>query len=377
MDYHRRDKSGTLGTRQASRTELTSMPILEFPLPSGCVPKHGRYYLLRRIDGRKKWEPLTRVSEGAIPFWRAYYRLTRADPEFMAGVFLAFLEEGLPAAIECGDLRPGTAKKYEAAIIHRLIPYCGHIHRNDVNSAHVARYLEERKKAGAPIAGNRERAAWSTACKFAMRKGWLTVNPCLGVSRNKERRSLAYVEHEPLVSALDRAPPELFALMSIAYLHGIRQTDLRLVKEEQITVDQNRQPVLRIVESKTGKANEHEITANVRLMLNKAREHKEAVAKRYDEAAEKLERLSQKRQAAKRRAWAQAIRDNPYIFVSYRGLAWTEWGLQSALRRFDAGFQFRQLRPKAQTDRPEKDILGHTGQMRDRYHKVRRLKAVN
>lgn len=25
----------------------------------------------------------------------------------------------------------------------------------------------------------------------------------------------------------------------------------------------------------------------------------------------------------------------------------------------------------------KKDILGHTGQMRDRYHKVRRLKVVN
>lgn len=90
--------------------------------------------------------------------------------------------------------------------------------------------------------------------------------------------------------------------MGIAYLHGIRQTDLRLVKGEQITVDHNRKPVLRIVESKTGKANEHEITPTVLLMLN--------------------------------------------------GLAWTEWGLQSALRRFDAGFQFRQPRPKAQTDRP-------------------------
>lgn len=371
MDYHRRDKSGTLGARQASRTEYTSMPILEFTLPTGCTTKHGRYYLLRRIDGRKKWDPLTRVSEGAIPFWRAYYRLTRADPEFMAGVFLAFIEEGLPAAIECGDLRAGTAKKYEAAIIHRLIPYCGHIQRNDVNSAHVARYLEERKKAGAPIAGNRERAAWSTACEFAMRKGWLTANPCRGVRRNKERRSLEYVEHAPLVAALDRAPPELYPLMGTAYVLGIRQTDLRLAKEDQIGAT-----VLRVVESKTGKLNEHEITPTARLLLSKAREHKESIAKRYDAAAEKLERLSQYHQASKRRAWAEGVRTNPYIFVSYRGLAWTEWGLQSALRRFDAGFQFRQLRPKAQTDQPEKDILGHTGQMRDRYHKVRRLKAV-
>jgi hypothetical protein len=371
MDYHRRDKSGSLRARQAIRTELTSMPIFEFTLPEGCTKKHGRYYFLRRIDGRKKWEPLTRITEGAIPFWRAYYRITHADPEFMAGVFLAFLEEGLPEKVRDGDLTQGTADKYEDYILLRLIPYCGHLHRADINQAHVARYLAERKKNGAPIAANRERAAWSTTNEWAMTKGWLIANPCRGVRRNKERGSLAYVQHAPLVTALDRAPPELYPLMGVAYLLGIRQTDLRFAREEQIVGD-----ILNVTESKTGKLNEHEITATVRYMLGKAREHKEAVAARYDVAAEKLERLSQYRQAAKRRAWAAAVRSNPHIFVSYRGLAWTEWGLQSALSRFDAGFQFRQLRSKAQSDRPEKNILGHTGQMRELYTKVRRLKAV-
>jgi hypothetical protein len=349
-------------------------PILDFPRPPGIHIKYGRYYLVRQ----NKWHALTRVDEGAIPFWRAYYKLTQADPDFMAGVFLAWLEEGCPEMIAAGELKPGTAKKYEYYILVRLIPYCGHIHRSDINSSHVARFLSERKKAGAPIAANRERACWSRVNNWAMSKGWMTSNPCHGVDRNKERASLEYVEHEQLVTALDRAPPEMYALHGIAYLLGIRQTDLRLATVDQIVDDLSdpRDPrkKLRVTESKTGKPNDHEITPTVALLLQKAKEHKEAVAARYDAAAEKLERLSQFRRAAKRREKAAAIRADRHIFVSKRGLPWTEAGLQSALQRFGAGYQFRQLRPKAETDKP--GTLGHTGQMQQRYTRRRQLKAV-
>ena len=340
-------------------------PLLDFPRPTGVHVKHGRYYLIRE----NRWHPLTRVDEGIVPFWRAYYSLTKADPDFMGGVFLAFLEEGLPEMIAAGELTAGTAKKYESYILLQLIPYCGHIHRSDVNKSHVARYLVERKKADAPIAANRERAAWSTVNNWAMGKGWLTDNPCHGVRRNKERGSLEYVEHEQLVSAMDRAPPQMYVLCGVAYLLGIRQTDLRLARVSQM-VDGK----LQVTESKTKKPNAHEITPTVRLLLEKALEHKEAVACRYEAAAVKLEKLSQRRRADASRRKAAAVRIDPHIFVSYRGLPWSESGLQSALRRFNPGFQFRQLRPKAETDKP--GTLGHTGQMQRRYTRRRELKAV-
>ncbi len=375
MDNNRCAQSGSLGPEQECRAEPAGMPpILDFPRPPGVHPKHGRYYLIHQ----NKWHPLTRVEEGAIPFWRAYYRLTKADPEFMAGVFLAFLEEGLPEMIAAGELKAVTGKKYEEYILMRLIPYCGHIHRSDVNSSHVARFLVERKKAGAPAAGNRERAAWSTVTNWTMGKGWVTSNPCRGVKRNKERASLAYIEHEQLVSALDRAPPEMYALCGVAYLLGIRQTDLMLATEDQVTevlgADGRPKLVLQVHESKTGKRNDHDITPTVRMLLSKAKEHKEAVAARYDAAAAELERLSGYRRAAARRAKAAAVRADRHIFVSERGLPWTPSGLQSALRRFNPGFQFRQLRPKAETDKP--GVLGHSGQMQERYTRRRQLKAV-
>lgn len=366
MDHRGCPESGSLGPEQERRAEPAGMPpILDFKLPPGVHPKHGRYYLVRH----NKWEPLSRVDEGAIPFWRAYYRLTHADPEFMAGVFLAFLEEGLHEMITAGELKPVTGRKYEYYILMRLIPYCGHIHRSDINSSHVARYLAERKKADAAVTANRERACWSTINNWAMAKGWLTSNPCHGVRRNKERGSLEYVEHEQLVGALDRAPPEMYALHGIAYLLGIRQTDLMLALEDQVIGDR-----LHVTESKTGKLNDHEITSTVRLLLTKAAEHKAAVVARYEAAAAELERLSQYRRAAAKRQRAEAVRADRHIFVSQRGLPWTESGLQSALRRFNPGYQFRQLRPKAETDKP--GVLGHRGQMQARYTRRRQLKAV-
>jgi hypothetical protein len=166
VDNNRSDKSGAHAAEQNQRAESRRVP---FTVPTGCTEKHGRYYLI----AKNKWHPLSRVADGAIPFWRAYYRLTKVDPEFMAGVFIAFIEDGMPDRIARKELTAGTAKKYEGYILTRLIPYCGHIHRSDINPSHVARYLEERKKAGAPIAANRERAAWASACDFAMRRGWM------------------------------------------------------------------------------------------------------------------------------------------------------------------------------------------------------------
>lgn len=346
--------------------------LLDFPKPKGWAEKHGRHYIVIR----NKWHGLSRVSEGAIPFWRAYYKLTKADPEFMAGVFLAFLEEGLPQMVGDGDLKAVTAAKYEQYIITRLIPYCGHMYRTDINSAHVASYLQKRKEAKAGTSGNRERAAWSTCNEWAMRKGWLTVNPCRGVRRNKERPSPVYVEHAPLVDALDRAAveaPALYPLYGIAYLLGIRQTDLRLAEVSQIRGD-----VLEVIESKTGKPNEHPITPTVRELLNKAAEHKAAVAARYNLAAKKLAKLSQYRRAEASRQRAAEVRANRHVFVSARGHTWTESGLGSALQRFDAPFTMKQLRGKAETDggAQGKNIVGHTGQMRETYTKRRKLQAV-
>lgn len=300
------------------------------PLPPGVQPKHGRYYLIRK----NKWHRLTRIEDGEVALLEAYYELTHADPHNMAGVLLAFLKNGMT------KLRPPTQKDYRRIVVTRLIPFCGHMPRNALKPSHVARYLDARETEGAAVAGNRERACLSSACNYGMRKGWLDLNPCHGVRRNTERPSKAYVSNEALTAAIDRAPECMQDLLAVAYLTGIRQTDLRLMKLTAIVGDG-----LHFVESKTGKPAHYDISPTLRFFVERAR------------------------------ARAQAV-GSAFLFTSAKGLPWSEWGLQSALRRLNAGFQFRQLRPKAQTDAPDRNVIGHIGQMRVAYTRADRRRPV-
>jgi integrase len=295
-------------------------------LPPGVQPKHGRYYLIRR----NKWHPLTRIDEGEVALLEAYYELTHADPHNMAGVLLAFVKDGM------NDLRGPTRKDYRRIVVTRLIPFCGHLPRNSLKASHVAQYLERRKDEGAAVAGNRERACLSSACNFGMRRGWLDFNPCHGVRRNRERPSKAYVEHDALSRAIDKAPECVQDLLAVAYLTGIRQTDLRLMGPQNVVGGR-----LQFAESKTGKPADYEITPTLRFFIDRA-----------------------------------LARGGEALFTSPKGLPWSEWGLQSAMRRLKPGFQFRQLRAKAQTDAPDRNVIGHVGQMRAVYTRGEKRRPV-
>lgn len=319
MDYYRGHQSGIVGPRIAAG-------LLCVQLPPGVTEKHGRYYVVRK----NKWHPLTRKELGEVALLEAYYELTKADPHNMAGVLLAFVKDGM------GELKPPTQKDYRRIVVTRLIPFCGHMARNTLRPNHVAQYLETRKKEGSAVAGNRERACLSSACNFGMRQGWLEMNPCHGVRRNRETPSKVYVSNDALSGAIDRANECLQDLLAVAYLTGIRQTDLRLMKPEHVAAGR-----LRFIESKTGKHADYEITPTLKRFIDRA--------------------LS---------------RSGEFLFTSPKGLPWSEWGLQSAMRRLKAGFQFRQLRPKAQTDAPDRNVIGHRGQMREVYTRGEKRRPV-
>ena len=329
-------------------------------LPAGVREQHGSWHLVRN----HVWTKLCRVTEGRAKLYERLFEVAPGAPGSVWHAILSYLKNGM------GDLAEPTQKHYRNDGL-RLLHHFGHYELLEVEPTHIAQYLKWCRENDRATTGNREKAVLSSIFEYAMAEGWCPSNPCRGVRRNKERPSKEYVDHSTLVAEMDRAPAWLLPLFSVAYLLGIRQTDLRLVTKDAIRPDG-----LHITESKTGKQNTHEITPTVREFLHRAFAHQEAAAVRHEQAAAKLDALSQFARAEQRRQRAIAVRAQPYIFLSERGLPWTEHGLQSALRRFGAAFQFRQLRPKAQTDRPDADILGHTGQMRERYHKRRKLAAV-
>lgn len=293
--------------------------------PPGVTEKHGRYYLVRQ----SRWHALTRVDEGETALLEAYFEVAGKYPANVAGLLLAYLKDGTD------EIRPITVAKYRQAIISRLIPVFGHLPTDSVTSAHVAQFLEARKRAGASASANRERAVLSSAYAYGMRRGLAKANPCYGVRRNKEKPSRRYVEHDELRKVLDRAPRFLYRLLAVAYLTGARQTDLVGWQVGNVT-DRG----IEYTESKTGKPRLIAWSPTVRSLVE------EAVAGRKEGA----------------------------VFTSSRGGSWGVWGLQSAMRRLAPGFRFRDLRPKAETDAP--GTLGHVGQMQGKYTRRVTVKPV-
>ena len=300
---------------------------LHVPLPPKVRERNGAWHL---ITGRNTSRKLCRVEAGRVELYQRLWEATGGEAGTVWNAIMQYLRRGVK------ELAPATQKHYRNTGL-RMLHHFGHLSLSEIQPKHCAQFLKACREADRAVTGNREKAFMSSVYEFALAEGWCDSNPWRGVRRNKEKPSTRYIEDWELQAAIDRAPEALQPLLAVAYLTGIRQTDLRLMKKDQIAGS-----VLLVTESKTGKKNEHEITRTVGLFLSRA--------------------LS--------RATA-----SDYVFVSSRGLPWSEWGLQSALRRFKPGFRFRDLRSKAQTD-SSKDILGHVGQMRERYHKRRKLSAV-
>jgi integrase len=295
------------------------------PLPPGVREKHGAWHLVTGDRSRK----LCRVSDGRAALYDALHKHTGSAEGAVWHAILQYRDRGTT------HLAAATQKAYRVMAL-RMLHHFGHWRLDDLEPTHCAQYLKWCRDEQRAVTGNREKAFMSSVYEFAMAEGWATRNPWRGVRRSLERPAREYVTHETLAATVDKAPPELQPLFGWAYLTGMRQTDCRLLRWENI-----RDGRVEWTEHKTGKRNGMAVTPTMRHFLALA---------------------------------AQRAGGSPFVFVSARGLPLSEWGLQSALRRFGAGFKFRSLRAKAGTDAD--GVLGHTGQLAERYAKRRTLKAV-
>lgn len=286
-------------------------------LPAKVHAKHGRYYYVHQ----NKWHPLSRVEDGPSVLYDKLQAFTGDNPGSLGQIMALYVARALP------ELRPASRPEYLRIIQNRLQHHFGHMLPDSLEPSHVAQYLELRKKEGAAVGGNRERAVLGSVLSWGMRYGWVRANPCHGVRRNKETPSRRYVSDQELREVLDRAPEPLADLLAVAYLTGFRQTDLRLMTKDAIT-----SKGLSIRQSKDGKRRTILWSPALRFFVERA------------------ERRS----------------DGRSLFVGTSGHPWTVWGLQSALRRLKPGFRFRDLRPKASTDAQD-NILGHGSQMLNVY----------
>ncbi len=262
--------------------------------------------------------------------YAALQDFTGEHPGSLGQIMALYIARALP------ELRPASRPEYVRIIENRLQHHFGHMLPDQLEPSHVAQYLEMRKRDGAPVGGNRERAVLGSVLSWAMRFGWVRSNPCHGVRRNREAPSRRYVTDAELDQAIRKAPPCLADLLMVAYLTGLRQTDLRLLRKDQVT-----RRGLELRQSKDGKLRLIEWTPLLRSHV--------------------------------RRALGRS--GGPFVFVGVSGRPWSVWGLQSAMRRLRAGFRFRDLRPKAASDAAH-NVLGHDGAMLVRYVRHQRLRPV-
>ena len=295
-------------------------------LPQKVHEKHGRFYY---VHGNV-WHPLTRKEEGSAALYDALQAVTGDNPATLGQIMTLYLARKLP------ELKPASQPEYQRIIENRLLHHFGHMPPNSLRPTHVAKYLELRKNEGAAIGGNREKAVLGSILSWAMRFGWVEQNVTYGVSRNPEHPSRRYVTDDEFREVLDRAPEALQDLLAVAYLTGLRQTDLRELKKDAVRKDG-----LRLRQSKDGKLREISWSPALKHFVD--------------------------------RAMARSSGD--YLFVGERGRPWSVFGLQSAMRRLKAGFKFRELRPKAASD-ADHNVLGHDAQMLSRYVRAQRLRPV-
>jgi integrase len=312
-------------------------------IPKGVYQKNGRWYRVVR----NKWIALTRVDEGLAALRKSLREVpVGSTPKTISDLLTVYLPQA--------EIAPTTRQEYERIADTRLAHHFGAMPITAVTSAHVAMYLEKRKRDGHPHMGNRERAVLSSAYAFAMRQGWANGNPCQGVRRNKERPRSRYVSDKEFLEAFEAAPEPLQDVLALALLTGARQGELRDLKREDWKEDG-----LYVNERKTGKLRIVARTEAIRFFIERA-------ASRQDRIAER---------PADPRRHRQARKPSEYILTNRFCLPWSLAGLQTAFKRLGTDWHFHDIRAKAASDAGG-NILGHGAGMLGVYVRQKRVSGL-
>lgn len=293
----------------------------------GVYERDGRYYKVIR----NKWNPLSRIDEGPNALYRALYELDPLKPGTIGELINVYRAVGMD------HLKPATVADY-LNILKRLDHHFGKMRLGTLKPNQVAHFLETRRKRGkGATRANREFAVLSSLHDFGMRQMYVEDNPCYGVKRNTERPKKRAVSNAAFLEVFEKANEAFQDLIAIAYLSGVRQTDVLLwtrdnVKPEGIVYAQ----------SKTGKQHTVEWSDALRYFVRRAMERNP---------------------------------DGDRLLLNTQGLPWGVWAIKSQLVRLKASWTFKDLRAKAQTDSPH-SVLGHGAALEAVYRKALRTRPV-
>ena len=189
------------------------------------------YYVVQE-GGRRRWQRLGLRGDPAT--WEAYRVLEAARETATERTFAA-----VAARFQKEMIRPDTpfqrSERTKAEYTRqlreggRIMELFGAGPIDQIKPRHIAAFLDQHP---APISANREVSVISQVMQQAIREGLIEVNPCLGVRRMPERKRRRYVTDEEFLAIRDQALPSVQIAMDIAYLTGLRLSDVLALRAE-------------------------------------------------------------------------------------------------------------------------------------------------
>jgi len=309
--------------------------IKNFDLPPRVTLKgKAYYYTYRDVSKKKIFIPL---GSDRAEMLKNYAEI---DPKYRGtnaratrGTFDELAEQ---YAIYEMPNKAQSTQENQKYFLKKLREVFGHMKPSNINSTHIARYLD---KSTHKVAANREINLLSAIFSKGIRWGLCTVNPCLGVARNKESSRERYITDDELKLLRDAAPTALRCMIDLAYITGMRRgdiLDLRKAKPSHIKPKERisyiNGSILFVHQKKTGKRINYKIEGMLKVVIERSLE---------------ISNL-----------------ESGWLFTNTEGNPYTETAFNSLWRRFVkkldiSDVHFHDLRAKAATDAKK---LGHDAQ---------------
>ena len=190
-------------------------------LPPCVYRRHGAYWYVKR----GAWKRLGETLPSAL----AEYSRIIAPP---TGGCDDLLERTLQRCKE--TIKPNTYQQYSQAC-KKLKPILAEFSPDLVEPHHVAAILDHHR--ATPNMANRMLTFMRLAFSNGLTWGLCRTNPCYGVKRHVEKRRGRYLTHEEYKAIWTAAPPQLRAIMDIAYLTGQRIGDVLAIRLSDIRAE--------------------------------------------------------------------------------------------------------------------------------------------
>lgn len=192
--------------------------------------KHGKFWHVTFVDKKRNWFDLGADYVEAVKLWsrRENPNFSEEDSQVFEDMVKEYVTECLP------KLAKNTQKQYLFMIDVLSKTFAG-VKLRVIKPHHVYSYMAKRKLEGVNVSGNREKSLLRQMFKISIRRGWVEFNPVRDVESDPETKRSYYFDDEHFWAVYKHANPQLKLIMAVAYMLGIRVSDVLKIRHEDFT----------------------------------------------------------------------------------------------------------------------------------------------